>query len=146
MTITETKQSQTFFLKNYLKELNDGEISSDPPDSKQHHSNLWLVASINMDVRYFPKEFSQGATSHGYFPKQQLPKSVLATALGLHSLFQPQRSAPIAACDASEGLNQPLGSCRFGNCTFWKLYIWKIATWEIVTWEVALGKFLRENT
>jgi len=30
----------------------------------------------------FPKVFSQAATSQGYFPKRQLPKYIVAAALG----------------------------------------------------------------
>ena len=39
----------------------------------------------------FPKAFSQATASQGYFPKRQLPKSVLTTVLG--PLAYPIRSA-----------------------------------------------------
>ena len=50
----------------------------------------------------FPKAFSKAAISQGYFPKRQLPKSFLATAL--IPLTYPIASAPIVACGASEVL------------------------------------------
>ena len=66
------------------------------------------------NVRYFPKGFFQSgnfqrifskvATSQEYFPKWQLPKSVLAAALG--PLADPSRSTrpSISAWGASEAL------------------------------------------
>ena len=51
---------------------------------------------------FFPKDISREVTFQGYFPKWQLPKSVLAGVS--------QRSAPqFAACGASEGLTYPSG-------------------------------------
>ena len=50
----------------------------------------------------FPKEFSQGATSLGYFPQWQLPECAISHVLLIH----PSCSArpPVVDCDASEGL------------------------------------------
>ena len=55
----------------------------------------------------FPTDFPQAATSQ----------------------VSPSRSAwpPVAACNASEGLTYPLGSCRMGNCLFKKLPIDKLS-------------------
>ena len=78
------------------------------------------------------------------FPKRQLPKSVLAAALGpqpvlaaaLGPLAHPSRSArPHCSLRRLRGPNLTFGKLPLG-----KLHIWEVATWEIVTWEVALGK------
>ena len=66
-----------------------------------------------------PKAFSQVLISKEYFPKWQLPKSVLAAALGPH-------------CS--------LRRLRRPNLTFGKLPLGKLHSWEVATWEAALGK------
>ena len=58
------------------------------------------------------------------FPKKQLPKSILAAALGPHSSLRCLR-----------GPKQTFGKLPLG-----KFHIWKVAPLEVVTWEVSLGK------
>ena len=70
--------------------------------------------------KYFPKGFFPNVE----FSKWQLPKSVLAAALGPHFSLQRLRGPNLT----------------FGKLPLGKLHIWVVATWEIVTWEVALGK------
>ena len=88
-------------------------------------SRMINVGSLEIMLGMFPKVFAQAATSQRYFhkwqfPNQQLPKVVLAAALGLKS--NPRRSArppplahpshdarPYNPCSASDGLTLPLG-------------------------------------
>jgi len=94
----------------------------------------------------FPKDFSQRATSHGYFPQQQLLKSILATALGPlahHSrcaLSQLQLAAPQRAL-TNLWEAAVLEIAHFGNCTFGKLPLGKLSLGKS-----PLGKCLREIT
>ena len=92
-----------------------------------------LYSGCLKDVRYFPKAFSRAATSKGYFPYWQLPKCAISQAATLPRLAQPQRSAPIAACGASD---------RMPSLSFGKLHIWEVATWEVVHEKMPLGKYL----
>ena len=127
--------------------------------TSQRYFPKWKLPNVIFPCGNFPSLFSQVANSHRYFPKwklpngifpsdnfpvqfpeRQLPKSVLAAALGLLvsssrsalPLTHPSRSAsppPIADCGAPEGLTLA-----------WEVAAWEIETLEIVNWEVAHEK------
>ena len=81
-------------------------------------------------VRYFPKGFSQMATSQlCNFPNGNFP-----------TLSWPQRAAPIAACGTSKNLTYPLGSCRLRICTYGKLPLGKLLLKGTPPGENAFGK------
>ena len=103
----------------------------------------------------FQKDFSQVATSKGYFPKWQLPKCVISQA----ATYQvcPCRSVWPPACYSLGALpsspSQPQCSAPLlhrGLPNHWEVAAWeiahlKVATWEILTWgrrpwENAFGK------
>ena len=95
----------------------------------------------------FPKGiFLIGNFPNVPFPKQQLPKSVQAVAIGpqpfLAAALGPQ---PILAA----AIGPPLHPGKF---PFGKLQIWEVATWEIVAWEahkdekeLFIGRIIRIN-
>ena len=114
----------------------------------------------------FSKAFSQAATSKGYFikwqlpkdilssgnfpnlqfSKRQLPKPVLAAALGpqlvlaaaLGPKTHPNRRAwPILQ-------KEKLESCRLGNCTFGKLPIGKLSIGLMPKWEISNIPFFKD--
>ena len=62
----------------------------------------------------------------------QLPKSVLAEAIGTQSVLA-ATLGPLA--HPSRSHRPPLQPV-----TPQRAYLWEVATWEIDTWEVALGK------
>jgi len=115
----------------------------------------------------FPKDFSQVATSQGYYPKCHLPKGIFPSGNFLNVQF-PKRQLPKSALAAAlssqyvpaTALGPISNPCRSGrpppHCslrplrgrysTFGKLplgtslHIWEVATREILTGEVAIGK------
>ena len=83
----------------------------------------------------FPNDFSQVATSQGYFPKWQLLKCAISQAAtsqvcSSRSTFKVQSSAP----------NCSLWCLREPNLTFGKLHIWGVATWENTLGKLLLRK------
>ena len=85
---------------------------------------------IDKERRYgnFPKDFSEAATSQGYFPNWQLPKCEISQALvpqpvlavELGPLARPSRSARPPNCSLRRlrGPNLTFGSFRLGSCHF----------------------------
>ena len=66
----------------------------------------------------FPKSFSQASTSQGYLSIWELPKCEI-------SKF-PILAAALDPIIASQGLNEPLGSCPLGNFKFGNLPLVKL--------------------
>ena len=98
--------------------------------------NNHKIAYVKSTLGTFPKALSQLATSHGYFPKWQLPKcaisqSATSQALGPQPILAASTRPPLKP--AAPNL---MGSCRFGNCTFGKLP----RTWENTLGKLPLGK------
>ena len=106
----------------------------------------------------FPKNFSQVATSQGYFPKCKIFQLCNFPNGNFPSLSLSQRST--TACSSlgawpdspssALGLHFSLRGLRKPNLTFgklplWKFHIWEVATWEIITQEVAIEKMPLEK-
>ena len=96
----------------------------------KNKGNVRPIGNLYSMLDTFPKASQIRKIPNKEFPNWQLPKSVLAAALG---------PPPIAACGASEGLIYPLEVAELGNLHNWN---WEATTWEIVTWEANLGKML----
>ena len=73
-------------------------------------------------------------------PKQQLPKSVLAAALGSQPVLAAALGSPAHPSHSARPA-EPRGlNLTFGKLPLGKLHIWEVATWKIANWESALGK------
>ena len=87
-----------------------------------------LCCKITILKWQLPKcAISQAATFQVYPSCSALPPSLFQSRHLAPSPSNPKRSAPIAACGASEGLIIPLESCCLENCTFGKLPIGKLS-------------------
>ena len=93
------------------------------------------------DAKYFPNGFFPSGNSRGYFPsgnfptvqflKRQLPKSVLAAALG-----------PLAHLSSAWPQMRPAAPQK-AKAKFWEVAIWEFAQLGSRPWEIAFGKIPR---